>query len=107
MRDPIKEGVCEVLSPVGEENVGVKTLAPRLDTLNGKTICEAWNGMFTGWWTFPRIRELLKKQYPDVKFVSYSELPLLDTHKMEEVLGTLASELKQKGCDALITGNGC
>lgn len=96
----------EVLRPVGEVTRTAVKSAPRLDTLDGKTICEAWNGLFRGEKTFPRIRELLKKRYPNAKFVPYNELPSLNVVTVEEGLKALPDVLRQKGCDALIAGNG-
>ncbi|MFH1651183.1 MAG: hypothetical protein ABID87_03650 [Chloroflexota bacterium] len=98
----------EVISPVSGATAatGQAVSAPRLETLNGKTICEAYNDMFRGERTFPGIRELLKKRYPDARFVPYDELPYLGVVSIEEGLKELPGALKKKGCDALIAGNG-
>ena len=37
-----------VISPVGSEATCRETVAPHLDTLEGKTVCETWNGDFKG-----------------------------------------------------------
>ena len=50
----------EVVSPVGGEFIGQTTIAPRLHDLAGKTVCETWNGLFKGDFTFPIIRKLLQ-----------------------------------------------
>ena len=50
----------DVVSPVGEETVKPKSVAAPLDSLEGKTICEVWNGVYKGNETFPALRELLK-----------------------------------------------
>ena len=100
----------EVVSPLGERSINWIEMAPRLDTLEGKTICELWNKSFKSNVTFPVIRDLLKKKYPGVKVVSYSDLP---PHHMLENPGVtnaasdeLIAALKEKGCDAVISGNG-
>lgn len=100
----------EVVSPVGEQSLDMITMAPRLDTLEGKTICELWNQSFKADVTFPVIRELLKKKYTGIKVIPYSEMP---RHHMMEDLGVtnpaseeLIAALKEKGCDAIISGNG-
>ena len=86
-------------------------MAPRLDTLAGKTIGELWNGGFRGDESFPIIEQLLRDRYPTVQFVPYSEFSLytiasLHPEKKDKTLETLRTELKEKGCDAVITGNG-
>ena len=96
----------KVVRPTGEVTVKASHLAPRPDTLNGKTICELNDGVFRGEMTFPRIRELLKKRYPEINIVPYTEFPPLDVvRKIEEVLQVLPELLRQKNCDALIAGN--
>ena len=96
----------EVVRPVGKATAKAGHLAPRLDTLDGKTLCEAWNCMFKGERTFPRIRELLQKRYPKLKVIPYTEFPTLDAVGIDDKLKGLAEILLKKGCDALISGNG-
>ena len=62
--------------------------------------------MFQGDKTFPRIREILKRRFPNLQIVPYSELPPLDIVRIEEELRRMPDVLRQKRCDALITGNG-
>ena len=105
-----EEGKYEVVSPLGEREIKWINMAPRLDTLEGKTICEIWNESFKANITFPVISELLRKKYPGVKIVSYTDMP---RHHMIENPGVTNAEsevliaaLKEKGCDAVISGNG-
>lgn len=93
----------EVLNPSGSINTAdASQYAPRLPTLRGRTICEVSNGSWEARRTFPVIRELLKKRFPDIKIVPYSELPegvwQIDIPDMGE-------RLKTKGCEAAIGGN--
>ena len=100
----------EIVSPIGLESIGKKTLAPRLDTLEGKTIGEAWNLDFKGDIMFPIYRELLKERFPGVKFVPFTEFPKSTLSGMpeyqKEVSQQIANIAKEKGCDAMISGNG-
>jgi hypothetical protein len=97
----------EIVRPVGKVTVKATPPAPRLDTLNGKTICEVYNDMFRGDRTFPKIRELLKKRYQDVNIIPYSEFPSLEVAGIiEDKLKDLSTGLAQKNCDVLIAGNG-
>ena len=99
-----------VISPIGGETVGTTGLAPRLESLNGRTVGEIWNEDFKGDVMFPAYRELLKARYPDVKFVPYTELPhgvLKGTPAYQrEVLADIARALREKKIDAVISGNG-
>ena len=104
-----EEEKYEVVSPVAERNIKMITMSPRLDTLEGKTVCELWNESFKANVTFPVIRELLKKKYPGIKVIPYTEMP---RHHMMEDPGitnaaseALIAALKEKGCDAVISGN--
>lgn len=102
----------EVVSPLGEPVTKMITMAPRLDTLEGKTIGQIWNGGFRGDESFPMIERMLREKYPTLKVVPYSEFPLatiasLHPEKKQETLEALRAKLKETGCDAVITGNGC
>ena len=106
MKKPDGDTLYDILSPVGETTVDAGHVAARLNTLNGKTICEVWNGLFSGEKTFPKIRALLKKRYPDINIIPYTELPIVDIVRTEKALESLHEALLQKGCDAIIAGNG-
>lgn len=100
-----------VISPIGGESVvEKKTMAPRLETLNGKTVCETWNDDFKGDFMFPIYRELLKKRYPEVKVIPYSEFPRSTWKSTPEYQREVSKQIvklaKERGCDALISGNG-
>ncbi len=99
-----------VISPIGSESAQQKNLAKRLETLNGKTVCEVWNEDFKGDIMFPIYRELLKKRFPDVKIVPYTDLPVASlkgtTSYRREVLQQIVACLSEKGADAVIAGNG-
>jgi hypothetical protein len=99
----------EVVSPVAERHVNSITMAPRLDTLENKTICELWNESFNADISFATLRELLKQKYPGIKIVPCTEMPV--HHTMESVgienepSNELIAALREKGCDAVISGN--
>lgn len=105
MKGYTEKEMYEVVSPLGEATQEVRQLAPRLDTLEGKTICEVYDGGFRGDRTFPLIRELLKKRYPTIKFIPYTEIPESSVHTIENVVKKLPDIFRQKGCDAVISGN--
>jgi len=97
----------EVLKPFTDTIITLKN-APRLDSLENKTICEVGG---TGGWgeakTFPVIRELLKKRFPSVKFVSHTDLPNTPgSSAYKDQLDNVIKVVKEKKCDAVIVGNG-
>lgn len=100
----------EVVSPAGISAVKISGAARRIDDLNGKTVCEVWNGVFKGDVTFPILRKLLKEKYPGVKVVPYTEfyhLPGSDVPEQQrELARQIVAMAREKGCDALISGNG-
>ena len=102
--------MIEVVSPLGEEMTTQKAIAPRVTQLDGKTIGEVWNGVFKGNHTFPAVRESLKRRYPGLRIIPYTEFPTFhgnDTPSNQIKLARqIAALAKEKGCDALISGNG-
>lgn len=74
--------------------------ARRLADLNGKTIGEISNRIWESDRIFPLIRELLKRRFPGIQFVPYTEFPSgLDNIQDNDELGDI---ILAKGCDAVI-----
>lgn len=102
----------KVINPLGEKVTDKTTpLAPRLDTLNGKTVCEIWNGGFKADVMFPIIEKMLRDRYPSVNIIPYTDFPAvtiasLEASKKAATLEEVRAALLAKGCDAVITGNG-
>jgi len=100
----------EVVSPVGLEVVKRSASSPRLGNLDGKTIGEVWNGVFKGDFTFPIIRKLLQQKYPSLRIIPYTEFPHTpgsdNPSQQRERARRIAAMAKEKGCDAVISGNG-
>ena len=99
-----------VISPVGLHVTKNTGLAPRLDSLEGKTIGEVYNHHFKGDQMFVLYRELLKQQFPGVRIIPFTELPASfvggDPATHRRIAQEVAVLAKEKGCDALISGNG-
>ena len=93
--------VMEVYDPTGAMEI-IEIHARRLDTLNGKTVCELSNDAWQAHRVFPEIRRLLRERFPTVKFIPYTEFPTgyerIDTAK------TAALVARAKP-DAVIIGN--
>ena len=108
--DKEMSAVYKVVRPTGDEAVKMITQAPRLDTLEGKTICMAINGSFKSYVTSPVIEDLIRKKYPSLKVIPAAEMP---RSRRAPAAGTtdpgtdaMIAALKQKGCQAVISGNG-
>jgi hypothetical protein len=76
--------------------------ASRLDTLEGKTICELSNAGWEYSRIFPAVREQLQKMFPTVKIIPYTES--ISTRPEIENLALVNKVLKEKRCDAVISG---
>lgn len=106
------ETKLNVVNPIGENvNDKAASLAPRLDTLNGKTVCEIWNGGFKADVMFPIVEQMLRERYPTVRMIPFTEFPTvtiasLGSARKAETLEAVRAALLAKGCDAVITGNG-
>ncbi len=95
--DPV---TLEVFNPTGAKQIAYK-FAPRLDTLEGKTICEVAlaDNEWQTYRTFPIIRQYLMKTFPTAKIIDYTNFP----NWREDA--TIGKQLKAKGCQAVIVGN--
>lgn len=100
----------EVLSPLGLDIVDRAAVAPRLASLEGKTVCEVWNGVFKGDVTFPLIRAALAARYPRLTVIPFDAFPHApgSDHpaRQRELAREIAALAREKGCDAVISGNG-
>jgi hypothetical protein len=103
MKDAAAQGpvTLTVYDPTGAFQV-TQTFAPRLPDLSGKTICEVTNGSWEADRMFPAIRQLLQRQYPTLKVVTFDQFPRLSTGV--DVSG-LEDAMKAKGCQGAIVGN--
>lgn len=76
--------------------------APRLDTLEGKAICELSLDEWESHRALPIVRERLQERFATATFVPYIEFPMgLDEVGKEET----AQLLVERGCQAVVLGN--
>ncbi len=103
---PMEAGpvTLEVLDPRGA-SVVTQVHAPRLDTLEGKTICLLSNNIWQSWRTQPLIGELLQKQYPTAKIIPWTEIPVFSESFSPEQYAEVVAAVKAAGCDGAIVGN--
>jgi len=105
------EAVYEVVSPIGELTVKMKEMAPRPDSLEGKTICMISNEAFNFQVTFPVIEKLIKQKYPTAKVIPWADLPhyahtVWSGGERSKVEKATMAAIKAKGCNVVIGGNG-
>jgi len=111
-RPPTKEAspMYRVVRPTGDLVYSMIIQAPRLDTLEDKTICMVSNGGFKSHVTFPVIEKLLRQQYPNLKLIQPADMPRSQkppaVGAKDRATDAMIAALKQKGCQALISGNG-
>jgi len=97
---PVEAGpvVLEVFDPSGATEVS-ELHAARLDSLEGKTICELSNDSWGAAFHFDYLRELLQREYPTATIIPFTEFPTeIDSDKVADML-------VERGCDAVILGN--
>lgn len=97
----------EALWPRSPRQVGLKPLARRLETLNGKTVAQLWDYVFRGDEVFALLEEGLKTRFPDIRFVSFKEFGSTHGSEEREVLAALPRRFRELGVDAVISGMGC
>ena len=98
---PSSQVFFKVYNPTGA--IATEVLhAPRLDTLAGKTICELSNGQWESGRILAGLRELLQSKYPTARIIPDTEVVSLRTDL--ENLELVSRLVKEKGCQAVITG---
>lgn len=107
MASNTNDGSYEVLWPRTPRQAKRKTLAPRLTTLEGKTIAQLWDYVFRGDEVFEFLEEGLTARFPGVRFVSWRDFGSTHGSDEHEVLAKLPQRLREMGVDAVISGMGC
>jgi hypothetical protein len=99
-----------VLSPEGLQLSALGAASRHLDTLEGKTIGEVYNNHFKGELMFRTYRRLLEQRYPGIKIIPYDQFPIVyvggDAASQKRIAKEIAALAKERGCHAIITGNG-
>jgi len=104
--DAAKSGV---LSPVGRRSIKTIRQAPRLDTLDGKTIAVV-GGSFMASVTHPELKRLILKDYPTAKVLVFGEVgsagPWPGPGVVRRQKEDFVANLRKLRIDAVISGNG-
>ncbi len=106
---PVPAGRYAVVSPVGKQTVQMIKQAPRLDTLDGKTIAVV-GGSFMANITHPEIKRLILAHHPTAKVILLGEIgaagPYPGPGVRREAKDEFQRKLKEMGVQAVISGNG-
>ena len=98
-----------VVSPVGQSSVEMIDQAPRLETLDGKTIAVVGVSFMTSV-THPEIKRLILENYPTARVILTDEIGICGPYPAPGVRRKSVEEFQQKlrelKVDAVISGNG-
>lgn len=104
-----KEHTYKVVAPVGAQTVEMITMAPRLKTLEGKTIALV-GGSFMASVTHMELKKLILSRYPTAKVYLLDEIGSAGLYPAPGVRRKSVEEFQQKlkdyGIDAVVSGNG-
>jgi hypothetical protein len=96
-----------VVWPRGPKTVQATNVAPRLSTLDGKTIGELWDDLFRGDEIFPILEEEIARRFQGVRFVRYDTFGSTHGRDEQRVLAELPGKLRELEVDAVISGMAC
>jgi hypothetical protein len=99
-----------VVSPEGLPLAAQRQASPPLASLDGAVIGEVYNNHFKGELMFRTYRRLLKERFPNIRIIPYNEFPIVyvggDPASQKKIAKEVAALAKEKGCHAIISGNG-
>ena len=101
------DGYYEAYWPRTPRQTGIKPLAPRHKSLEGKTVAFVWDYIFRGDEIFAHLEEGLKARYPGIRFVSYTQFGNVHAGTEREALAKLPQQLKDLKVDAVVCGMAC
>ena len=107
MTSETSDGYYEVYWPRSPRQTPMKPLAPRLDTLEGKTIAQLWDDLFRGDEVFALLEEGLKARFPGVRFASWKDFGSTHGGNEKQALANLPRRFEELGVDAVISGMAC
>src|SRR4029450_2664546 len=84
--------IYRVVWPRGARTVQASDGAPRLSTLEGKTIGQLWDDLFRGDEIFPILEEEIARRFPGVRFVRYDAFGSTHGRDEQRVLAELPAK---------------
>jgi hypothetical protein len=99
--------VHRVVWPRARRVVEPGKLAPRLSTLEGRTIAFLWDSVFRGDEIFPILESALRHRFPGARFVGWDAFGSTFGGDESRTIGELPDRLRKLGVDAVVSGVGC
>lgn len=96
-----------VVWPRSAKAVEIKPLAPRLGTLEGKTVAFLWDALFRGDEIWPLLKTELGKRYAGMTFVDHDAFGSTHGDEEHQVLADLPGKIRSMKIDAVVSGMGC
>jgi hypothetical protein len=97
----------DVVWPRSGKAVEIQPLAPRLNSLEGKTVAFLWDYLFRGDEIWPVLSSELGERFPGMKFIGFDEFGSTHGDEEHKVLAELPAKLKSLKIDAVVSGMGC
>jgi len=88
---------CSPRKPTG------RTLAPRLSTLEGKTVGLVWDYLFRGDVVYRLLMEGLKERFPTIKFVDWTVFGNMHGNDERQLVADLPAKLREHKVDAVLS----
>jgi hypothetical protein len=101
------DGYYEAYWPRTPRQAGIKQLAPRHKSLEGKTVAFLWDYIFRGDVIFGLLEVGLNARYPGMRFISHTEFGNIHAGTEKEILAALPQKLKDLKVDAVVCGMAC
>ena len=83
------------------------TLAPRVGTLDGKTVAFLWDRVFRGDEIFPIVERELARRFPHARFIGWDAFGSIYGGDERATVETLPERLHALGADAVVSAVGC
>lgn len=102
-----EEQLYAIVSPLGNNEVEQITMAPRLDTLDGKKIALV-GGSFHAAETHAELKRCIEKDYPNAELFMFDAVGTAGTYNLFAVSNQVKrfqARLQELGIEAVITGN--
>lgn len=96
-----------VVWPRSARTVTAKPLAPRLTSLEGKTIGFVWDFLFRGDEIWPLLKEELSARYKGLRFVDHDTFGSTHGEDEHQVLSSMPAAIARLKVDAIVSGMGC
>ena len=107
MTSSTNDGYYEAYWPRTPRQVGIKPLAPRLKSLEGKTVAFLWDFIFRGDEIWGHLKEGLGQRYSGMRFIDHTEFGNIHAGTEKAVLAALPQRLRELGVDAVVCGMAC